>query len=245
MNASPSSGRLWLALIPAMLVPGLGAVAYFDWLGDHPLAQPAYASAKIFILAWPILATLLILRRPIRLDLKPISRHLKAIPLGLAIGIPIALLMWGWMQIPFLAEVVQGGADGVKKKVTDLGFLDHFIPFALYVTLFHSLLEEYYWRWFVYGNLRDVLPKWTAHIVAGAAFTLHHIAVTLQFFPVGWALFFSFTFISQCLLILSISCRHGGRGATWPGCLVVESTQRPWWACSLACGPFEQCVLYP
>jgi membrane protease YdiL (CAAX protease family) len=176
-----------------MLIPGLGAMAYFDWLGDHPLAQPTYAATKVFILLWPILATLLILKRPIRLGLKPISHHLKAIPLGLAIGLPIAGLMWLWMQVPFLAEVVQGGADGVQKKVTDLGFLDHFIPFALYVTLFHSLLEEYFWRWFVYGNLRKVISRPAAHLIAGIAFTLHHIAVTIQFFPIGWALFFSFS----------------------------------------------------
>ena len=43
-------------------------------------------------------------------------------------------------------------------------------------------MEEYYWRWFIYGNLRHHLNKWTANLVAAGGFTLHHIIVTLQFF---------------------------------------------------------------
>lgn len=223
MNESPDSRRLWLAILPALLIPGLAAFAYFDWLGGHPLAQAVYAGAKVFILVWPVLATLLIIRQPIRPRLRPLSRHLRAVPLGLLIGLPIAALMWIWMQVPLLADVVHAGADGVNQKVSDLGFLDHFIPFAIYVTLFHSLLEEYYWRWFVYGKLRGVVSLPAAHLIAGVAFALHHIAVTMQFFPIGWALFFSLSVGVGGVFWSLLYQKQGTLAGAWASHAVVDA----------------------
>ena len=206
-----------------MLVPALAALAYFDWLDDHPAAQSAYAAAKLFILGWPILATLCILRKPLRPPLRPVSRHLRALPAGLLVGLPIAALMALWMAIPPLAEVVIGGAEEVKDKVEDLGFLDHFIPFALYVTFIHSLLEEYYWRWFVYGNLRHCLPRPTAHVLAGIGFSLHHIAVTAQFFPLPWALFFSASVGLGGIFWSLLYQRQGTLAGAWVSHAVVDA----------------------
>ena len=141
-------------------------------------------------LAWPLLASLLILRHKPRPRIGPLGPHLRAIPLGLAVGLPVAGLMALWMMTP-LAGVVEAGAVGVRAKVISLGFLEAFVPFAIYVTFVHSLLEEYYWRWFIYGNLRDLMSRPAAHALAAFGFTWHHVVITAQFFPLPWALFFS------------------------------------------------------
>lgn len=186
----PHRGRAWFALIIALAVPALSAWVYFDVLGEASFAKSGYAVTKIFLLAWPLLATIYLLKRPVRPQIRPLKRHLRAVPLGIAIGLPIVGLLALWMATP-LATVVEAGATGVRHKVTTLGFLDGFVFFAIYVTLIHSLLEEYYWRWFVYGNLRELLPRPAAHAIAAVGFSLHHIVVTAQFFPLPWALFFS------------------------------------------------------
>lgn len=182
----------WAVLIPALLIPGIGSLAYFVWLDDSSGAQSVYGLAKLFILLWPLLATFLFLRHRSRLPRKSLREHLSAVPAGLILGLIIAGAMAILMATP-VGDVVRAGAPAVKAKVVALGFLESFVWFALFVTLFHSLLEEYYWRWFVYGNLRDVIPRPAAHAIAAIGFSLHHIVVTAQFFPLGWALFFSFS----------------------------------------------------
>jgi membrane protease YdiL (CAAX protease family) len=53
---------------------------------------------------------------------------------------------------------------------------------ASFYSLFHSLLEEYYWRWFVFQQLERVVPLGIAIVVSGLAFTLHHIVVLAVYF---------------------------------------------------------------
>lgn len=182
--------RTWLVLLPAMIIPALTALFYFVWLKGSSAAQPAYGGAKLFILLWPAAATLFILRRPIRWKLRPMTVHLRAIPLGLIIGLGIAGIMAALMITP-LGSLVESATGAIEEKVVNLGIQEHFILFAVCLSLFHSLLEEYYWRWFVYGNLRNLVSRPAAHAMAAVGFSLHHIVVTSQFFPLHWALLFS------------------------------------------------------
>jgi len=70
-----------------------------------------------------------------------------------------------------------------------LGFKDHFVLFAVFVSVLHSGLEEFYWRWFAYGQLRRKMTRRAAHLVAAVAFGGHHLIITLQFFSVALAFF--------------------------------------------------------
>ena len=80
----------------------------------------------------------------------------------------------------------------MKAKVESLGIAEQFVLFALFVTFAHSFFEEFYWRWFVYGNLRTVIAPRFAHVIAAIAFAAHHLVVTSQFFPFLFACFLSF-----------------------------------------------------
>ena len=68
-----------------------------------------------------------------------------------------------------------------------------YITFALFLAIPHSLLEEYYWRWFVFGQLRRVTSWRVALLVSSLGFMAHHVIVINQFLQQGWAvtLFFS------------------------------------------------------
>ena len=48
-------------------------------------------------------------------------------------------------------------------------------PLRVFLSLVNSAVEEFYWRWFVYGQLRRLLPVARAHALAGAAFAAHHV----------------------------------------------------------------------
>ena len=59
-----------------------------------------------------------------------------------------------------------------------------YILFGLFVSLIHSFMEEYYWRWFVFGQLRRLAPAGVAIFVSGIGFMLHHVVILSTYF--GW-----------------------------------------------------------
>ncbi len=179
----------WKTVVPAMCLPFIASLFYFVLFSEHAFSRVIYGGTKVFTLVWPIIVFLLIYRTGlprIRLCDPP---HRKAVPLGLLTGLGIVGLMFGLMQTP-LGQVVGEGGVNIGKKTRELGVLEHFWIFASFISIFHSLLEEYYWRWFVYGRLRELLSRWPTHLLAGVTFAAHHIVITTQFFPFGWGLFF-------------------------------------------------------
>ncbi|MEM7146701.1 MAG: CPBP family intramembrane glutamic endopeptidase [Verrucomicrobiota bacterium] len=191
------SQRTWLALVPAMVVPSLGALCYFIFFTGTPLGQTIFTVTKIFGVAWPILTTLFLIRHPGQIlqtgpDTPPlrdrIKKHLQSLPLGLISGLIISagILAVAWLTP--LEDVILAAAPAISQKINDLGFANNFLLLALGISLVNSAMEEYYWRWFVYGNLRHVIWLPAAHLLAALAFTAHHLVVTTQFFPLPIAL---------------------------------------------------------
>ncbi len=75
----------------------------------------------------------------------------------------------------------------MASKLTAFGIrgLSAYVLLAAFYSLVHSLLEEYYWRWFVFGRLREAIPWQAAVAVAAVGFTGHHVIVLGTYF--GWA----------------------------------------------------------
>lgn len=170
-----------------MVLPFAGALLYFVWLSEHPAARLIYGGTKTFTLLWPVVSIAFITRTgwP-KVDLRS-RTHWRALPWGILVGLGVGALMWALMATP-VGEMVMTSAPKIRAKAQTLGVLEHYWTFALFLSLIHSLLEEYYWRWFVFGNLRRVVPAIAAHLLAGAAFAAHHVVVTTQYFPFGWGL---------------------------------------------------------
>ena len=79
-----------------------------------------------------------------------------------------------------------------------------FLGLALFLSVIHSLLEEYYWRWFVFGRLQERMHVAGAVILSSAAFTLHHVIVLHAFLgPDFWP------------VTLALSLAVGLGGAIW------------------------------
>jgi membrane protease YdiL (CAAX protease family) len=75
-------------------------------------------------------------------------------------------------------------SEMIHAKIAAYGIdssLKYFLLAGFY-SLFHSLLEEYYWRWFVFRQLRHKMALWPAAVISAIAFTLHHIIVLGVFF---------------------------------------------------------------
>jgi membrane protease YdiL (CAAX protease family) len=53
-----------------------------------------------------------------------------------------------------------------------------------FLSLIHSGLEEYYWRWFVFGRLQRLIRPGRAIAVSALSFMLHHVLLLAVYF--GW-----------------------------------------------------------
>lgn len=174
----------WRFLVPALTVPLIGSLIYFVWLPAHPVAKAVYGGTKLFTLVYPL--CFLGWRETLRG--KPQQNWGRVIALGLLSGGVISLLGSLLMATP-VGAMVWGGAGLVREKASALGFAQHYLLFALFISLFHSALEEFYWRGFVFGQLRNRLGAPISHGIAALAFSAHHLVVTLQFFPAPLAFF--------------------------------------------------------
>jgi membrane protease YdiL (CAAX protease family) len=185
----PLTRWLW-AVVPAMFMPLTGAIIYWVVLSDFPRAsQTTYGAIKFLALLWPVLAWVILLRRRLPLErLFAWQDHLRAVPLGLLTGVIISLGILAFRYFPPFLEPLQSGGAGIEEKMQQLGVLQYFWAFAVVLSLFHSLLEEYYWRGFVFGLLDERLDQWQANLLAAAAFSSHHFVILWAFFPPWLAL---------------------------------------------------------
>jgi CAAX protease family protein len=76
--------------------------------------------------------------------------------------------------------------EEVKEKLKGFGItsLAAYALLAVFYSLVHSLLEEYYWRWFVFGRLRNLTPLPAAVAISSVGFAAHHVLVLAKYF--GW-----------------------------------------------------------
>ena len=170
-----------------MVVPFAASLLYFVLFSEYLFARVIYGAAKAFTVVWPVIALWFIFRSSLpRVDLRA-ARHWKAIPLGLLTGAAIALLIWVAMHTS-LGGIVAESARTIQGKARELGIMEYFWPLVLFLSFVNSLVEEYYWRWFLFGNLRRVLPAAPAHALAAVAFASHHVVITTQFLPFSWGL---------------------------------------------------------
>jgi membrane protease YdiL (CAAX protease family) len=186
----PGGQDVVYAVLPAMLVPLLGALIYFVAYADQPWARAVYALVKIYTVVWPVLATVLILRQRLPWPDLRARHHRRAVPLGLAVGFVVGGLGLALMASP-LGETLGEYTVQIRLKVTQLGVIDHYVAFSLFLALVNAAIEEYYWRWFVFGTLRRLISLRPAAILASLAFASHHVVVVGQYFSLPWTVVMS------------------------------------------------------
>src|SRR5262249_6160472 len=114
--------------------------------------------AKIIQFGFPLVWVGLVCRQPLRWP-KFNTRGLpQGIGFGLAIAAGIFALYFGYFRA---AGTFATAGNKMLKELSGIGVTSPAIyaGVAIFYSLLHSLLEEYYWRWFVFGRLRDSLSS--------------------------------------------------------------------------------------
>ena len=95
----------------------------------------------------------------------------------------------------------------ILQKVQGFGVASplSYLALGVFYALVHSGLEEYYWRWFVFGQLRRLQPVGLAAIISSLGFMVHHVILLGFYF--GWN--------SPLTYLFSISVAMGGLFWAW------------------------------
>jgi membrane protease YdiL (CAAX protease family) len=118
------------------------------------------------------------------------------------------LLMLGLYHGVFKPAGWLDQANGaIREKVVglELDTVWKYAAVGFFYALCHSLMEEYYWRWFVFGRLRQVRGFAAAVGISSLGFMAHHVILLATFF--GWA--------SPWAYLFSISVALGGAFWAW------------------------------
>jgi membrane protease YdiL (CAAX protease family) len=182
-----------VALAVALVLPTLVTWAYFIALDGAAawLQQGAYGLGKTVQFALPAVWVLLVQRSPLAGRFLPLRGAWLAIGalFGLLAGAAILTLAIGVLAPRGL--LVQP-ASLVRAKVASFGAATPaaYFVLALFYSAVHSLLEEYYWRWFVFGQLARGCRLPSAIGVSSVGFAAHHVLVLGHYFgpfsPFTW-----------------------------------------------------------
>lgn len=174
----------WCAILFALGFPSLLTWIYFIVLKGRAagMQQAAYAVGKTIQFVIPAFWVLVIERRPLR----PSRLTNRGLGLGVAIGVVVSAAMLGaYFGGLAKSSILESAAAIVRHRLTDFGVRNPAIMIAagVFYALVHSLLEEYYWRWFAFGQLRRMVSLRAAIIVSSVAFTGHHVIVLAKYLP--------------------------------------------------------------
>ena len=183
-----------------------GHVALHRRLEPAPVSgrAVAYAAEKIVQFAFPAVWVTIVQRQKLRLVRPSAAGVAEGLALGVAVLAGTLLLYFLWLKpAGYLAAAV--GPITAKATALGMGSPARFILGGVLLSSIHALLEEYYWRWFLFGGLRRFMPVAAAVILSSLAFTAHHVILLAVFFG-GW---------SRATIFFSLCVAVGGAAWAW------------------------------
>ena len=169
-------------LVFASAFPTLAAWVYMDLFRGEPGMLTLTALSKVVQFALPVVWVWLVLRQPPKIRGASSGGLLFGALSGLAILAGCLVLYYGYLKD---SAVFEDAPKRLGEKLTGLGgdSFGGFLVIAVFYSVVHSFLEEYYWRWFVYGRARQYLGSRAANFFSSLGFMAHHVVVLNAFFP--------------------------------------------------------------
>lgn len=182
--ANSAARAIFLAI--ALTYPTVLTWLYFVQLDGRPTVQRmVFVAGKIIQFTLPVVWLLLIERRRITCHWPTRS----GLAWGFASGLLIAAATLAAYFLYFQPRgLLADTATAVREKLFGMGLSSPAAIIAMSVSysLGHSLLEEYYWRWFVFGRLRQTMPFAVATAISSLGFMAHHVILVHKYLPSWW-----------------------------------------------------------
>jgi membrane protease YdiL (CAAX protease family) len=202
----------------ALSYPTLLTWVYFIGLSEAAagIQQASYTLGKLVQFTFPLIWVILVQKR----RAGPTCPRAAGLAGGAGFGVAIvAAMLFVYYVYLKPAGFFTSAAGIVAQKVSGFGIdsLGKYAALAVFYSACHSFLEEYYWRWFVFAQLRRLASLRAAIVVSSLGFTAHHVLVLATFF--GWA--------SPATYLFSMCVAVGGAFWAWLYAR-TESLYAPW-----------------
>jgi hypothetical protein len=228
-RADLASGKWFLTLVGVAIgavCPTVVTLLYFVLAAEFAaiVQQSVYGVLKSLQFLFPVVWVGFVLRQRLAFGRPETGGILAGFVFGLTVVAAMTILYYGWYQSTDLFQKV---AVAVVAKLTSVGInsVAKYVALALFYSVVHSLLEEYYFRWFVFGQLRQLVPCGLAMILSAVAFTAHHVIVLACYFGWGsWATwFFVFAITLGGVMWAWLYDRTQSLYATWCSHFLVDA----------------------
>jgi membrane protease YdiL (CAAX protease family) len=197
------------AVLFGLTFPTLVTWVYFVWLKESAPSQQqiAYGAGKVLQFGFPLVWVLAVQRRPLGLT-RPNPRGLgMGVVFGMLVLAAMLILYHTWLKPTGYLDAHSSAGKEIYGKVAGFGIdtVWKYAGLGAFYALFHSLLEEYYWRWFVFGQLRRLVSLPAAIVVSSLGFMAHHVIVLGAYFG-GFSL---------ATVVFSLAVAVGGAVWAW------------------------------
>ncbi len=165
-----------IILIFAVTIICCAVMALVDGVFRPGYAMKSAIKAAMFMLV-PLIASRIdrgVMYLPLLCPKK--KGFLLAVALG--VGIYLVILSGYFMVSPFFDFSQIAGALTTNAGVTK----ENFLYVSLYISFANSFLEEFFFRGFIFTNLKQLSGKRLAYIFSAAAFSLYHVAMMIGWF---------------------------------------------------------------
>lgn len=193
-------------LIFGLTFPTLITWVYFILLARDSAAvqQTAFSIGKAVQFTLPMVWVFWIRREKFVWTAQSWRGVFEGIASGLIVGGLIIAAYHLWMKP---AGYFTQASSLIVDKVAGIGLLSlwGYLAMAVFYSLAHSLLEEYYWRWFIFRELRTLASLAPAVLWSSIGFMAHHVLVVGSYF--GW--------LSPLTILFSLSVAIGGAYWAW------------------------------
>lgn len=219
--------KLKPVLLFMIVFPTIVTWVYFVLLKDNSPAtqQTAYSIGKAVQFGIPIAWVWFAHRDYLKKDesTKPLKLRLgvsEQMWLGTGFGFLVVAAMFAFYFGFFQGtEIGNSLVAKVREKTigTGVNTTSKFLLLGLFYAICHSFLEEYYWRWFVFGYLRKLMSIVPAIVISSFGFMAHHVILLAVFF--GWSSPLAYLFAAGV----------GVGGAVWAWLYQSTGTLRSAW----------------
>lgn len=130
------------------------------------VSQVSYVLSKVLFIVVPLLFWLLT-RNPIAEQNGKLKRF------SIASGLFLAVALFAILQIGM--DFVRPHGESIYQTLSVLGLTQNFLLYSGLIIIVNSLLEELYWRYSIFGGLKQVMPLAMAMLVSSLGFTAMHL----------------------------------------------------------------------
>ncbi len=169
--------RAAIALALLAPAPSLGVAAAMIWF-PGPLGRALFMTAKVWLVALPVLWHLAVDRRPP--SWSPPRRG--GLGVGVVTGLVAAAVIAGAAR---LFGVFTMDMTALAAEIGEMGLVDAraFLTAAAGWTFVNSLIEELVYRWFVLTRCEKLMSTPAAILASTAIFTAHHVIALSTYLP--------------------------------------------------------------